>query len=243
MTKLRVGRVRAGWAAAVLAIAAWGSGAGAVSAQQQDEVLRPVPAAVTPPRAFAQSLERGWRSADGSPGGGYWQQWTSYDLDARLDPATALLDGTVRIRYANNAPAQLGSVWLHLHQNLHKEGSPRAAVEEVTGGVTLKRVVAQQGTPAEGPLGPAPAYRVEGTLMEVRLPQPLAQGDTLDLEIAWEVTLPQSGSGRMGHSEHEVYLVAYWFPKMAVFDNLRGWDAQPYLGNAEFYDGFGDYAA
>lgn len=205
--------------------------------------VRPIPAAVVPPRAFQQALERGWRSADGSPGAGYWQQWSTYDLDARLDPETARLEGSVVIRYANNAPARLGSVWLHLHQNLHAEGAPRSSVEEVTGGVELTRVVAQGDTLSEGPLGQGPAWRVEGTLMEVRLPEPLEQGDTLTLDLAWAVTLPQSGSGRMGYSEHEVYMVAYWFPKMAVFDNLRGWDAQPYLGNGEFYDGFGNYRA
>jgi hypothetical protein len=65
----------------------------------------------------------------------------------------------------------------------------------------------------------------------------------VSLEIEWGVTVPQNGSGRMGHSDREMYFMAYWFPKMAVFDDLRGWDADPYLGNAEFYDGFGDYEA
>lgn len=208
-----------------------------------DVVLRPVPAAVVPPPVHRRAVERGWRSEDGSPGHAYWQQFSSYALEGRLDPETGRLDGTVRIRYANNAPATLGSVWLHLHQNLHKEGVPRSAAEEVTGGVTLERVIAAGDTLAEGPLQAGPAYRVQGTLMELRPPEPVEQGDTLDLEIAWSVVLPQTGSGRMGYSNREMYFVAYWFPRMAVFDALRGWDAEPYLGNAEFHDGFGDYAA
>ena len=65
---------------------------------------------------------------------------------------------------------------------------------------------------------------------------------SLELGLAWEVTLPQNGAGRMGHSNREMYLVAYWFPKMALLDDLRVWNAQPYLGNAEFYDGFADYS-
>jgi hypothetical protein len=149
----------------------------------------------------------------------------------------------VRIRYANNAPATLGTVWLHLHQNLHKEGAPRSAPAEVTGGVTLGHVVAQGDTIVEGDVRSGASYRVQGTLMEVRPPEPLEQGDTLDLEIDWSVVLPQNGAGRMGHSDREMYFVAYWFPKIAVFDALRGWDAEPYLGNAEFYDGFADYEA
>jgi hypothetical protein len=209
----------------------------------REEVLRAVPAAVTPPPTYQGSVSRGWRTDDGRPTDAYWQQWTSYDIEASLDPATAQLEGTVRIRYANNAPARLGSVWLHLHQNLYSEGVPRNAVEEITGGVTLTRVVADGETLEEGDLAAGPAYQVQGTLMQLRPPETLEEGDTLRLEIDWEVTLPQNGSGRMGHSEHEVYMVAYWYPRMAVFDGMSGWDAQPYLGNAEFYDGFGDYTA
>jgi hypothetical protein len=183
-------------------------------------------------------MDRGWRSEDGSPGHSYWQQWASYDLEAELDPESGLLTGSARIRYANNAPATFRSLWLHLHQNLHKEGAPRNGPAEITGGVTLTRVMAG-GVELEEDAG----YEVEGTLMQIRLGAPVGEGDTVDVEIDWTVTLPQNGAGRMGHSDREMYFVAYWFPKLAVFDALRGWDAQPYLGGAEFYDAFADYTA
>jgi hypothetical protein len=77
--------------------------------------------------------------------------------------------------------------------------------------------------------------------MSLRPPSDLEVGDTLTLEIDWAVTLPQNGSGRMGNSQGEVFFVAYWFPKMAVFDDVRGWDAEPYMSGSEFYDDFGDY--
>ena len=188
---------------------------------QEVRIQRAIPAAVVPPAEYERALERSWRSEDGSPGPSYWQQGTSYALEARLDPETAKLEGTVRISYAHNAPITLGSVWLHLHQNLHKQGSPRSAVEEITGGVTLTSVIAAGEELEEGELNEGPAYEVEGTLMHLRPPAPLAQGDSLEIEISWEVTLPQNGSGRMGHSDHEMYLVAYWFPKMALVDDLR----------------------
>ena len=230
-------------AAAICFMVAGGSVGAQAELAAQDGETRAIPAAVTPPPAYRRAVERGWRSEDGSPGHAYWQQGSSYDLEARLDPETGALEGTARIRYANNAPATIGSVWLHLHQNLHKAGVPRNEAQEITGGVTLTRVVANGVEIEEGALAAGPAYRVDGTLMELRPGAPLEQGDTLHLEIGWEVTLPQSGAGRMGHSEREMYFVAYWFPKMAVFDNLRGWDAEPYLGGAEFYDGFADYTA
>ncbi|MEX2465361.1 MAG: M1 family metallopeptidase [Gemmatimonadota bacterium] len=256
MTKLMPGHARsrmiaAGASALLLAATMTGYAVPPLAAQQlpataqesEAIIVRAIPAAVVPPRVHRQAVERGWRSADGSPGHSYWQQFSTYDIEGRLDPETGRLEGSVRIRYANNAPATLGSVWLHLHQNLHKEGVPRTSPEEITGGVTLEHVVAQGDTLSEGTLPAGPAYRVQGTLMEIRPPEPLEQGDTLDLEIDWSVVLPQAGAGRMGHSDREVYFVAYWFPRMAVFDALRGWDAQPYLGNAEFHDGFGDYTA
>ena len=215
--------------------------AAAMVVQQDNSSLRPIPAPVVLPPFYERALARGWRSEDGSPGHSYWKQSASYDLDASLDPETGHLEGTARILYANNAPATLPSVFLYLLQNLHKEGSPRSNSEEITGGVTLTSVFADGEELNEGDLEAGPSYRVDGTLLELRPSLPVEEGDTLELEIGWEVTLPQNGSGRMGHSDHEMYFVAYWFPKIAVFDDLRLWDAEPYLGNAEFYDGFADY--
>ncbi|MDH3271965.1 MAG: M1 family metallopeptidase [Gemmatimonadota bacterium] len=204
-------------------------------------VPRAIPAPVVPPPEFDRSVDRGWRSRDGSPGHSYWQNEADYDIEARLDPETALLEGSVRILYSHEAPANLGSVWLHLHQNLHKAESPRYEGVEITGGVTIKSLSADGEALTERPLAEGPGYRIDGTLMEVRPSIQLEPGDTLQLDIEWEVTLPQNGSGRMGYSDREVYMVAYWFPKMAVFDNLAGWNPDPYLGNSEFYDSFGDY--
>lgn len=222
--------------------------AGALAAQQQpqngqqrERVVRAIPAAVTPPPGFQQAVERGWRSEDGSPGHSYWQNSADYDMTVRLDPETGVLQGTSTILYSHVAPANLGSVWLHLHQNLHKEGSPRYEPAEITGGVTIQRLTADGEELEEGSLQDGPGYEIEGTLMQVRPAIRLEPGDTLQLDIEWEVTLPQDGAGRMGYSDREVYFVAYWFPKMAVFDDLQAWNADQYLGNAEFYEEFGDY--
>lgn len=225
------------------AIVAVGLGGSARNAASQTTQHRAIPAPVTPPPEYQRALERGWRSEDGSPGHSYWQQWSSYDLTAKLDPETAKLEGTVTILYAHDAPANLPTVWLHLHQNIHREGSPRSEAQEITGGLTLTSVSADGEELQERPLAEGAGYRVDGTLMELRPTIRVEPGDTLELSISWETTLPQNGAGRMGYSEKEVYFVAYWFPKMAVFDNLNAWNAQPYLGGAEFYDDFSDYTA
>jgi len=226
---------------AILAVSAPADVVG--QAQSAARPRRPVPAPVVLPRFYQRSLDRGWRSLDGSPGHAYWQQGSSYELTAKLDPETSLLTGSVRILYAQNAPATLPAVWLQLSQNLHKEGSPRQETQEITGGVTLTSVLVDGEPLEEVELEDGPGYHVDGTLMQLRPGLPVEKGDTLELEIGFEFTVPQNGSGRMGHSDKEMYLIAYWFPKMAVFDDLRLWDAQPYLGNSEFYDGFANYSA
>lgn len=208
----------------------------------QERIVRPIPPGVVPPAVFTRAVERGWRSEDGAPGHAYWQQWTGYDISAELDPETAKLTGSMQILYHHDAPANLPSVFLHLHQNLHKEGSPRYDSQEITGGVEIVSLAADGEALEEKPADEGPGWEVDGTILQVRPTIRLEPGDTLQLDIDWEVTLPQRGAGRMGHSDNEVFFVAYWFPKMALFDNLRGWNAQPYLGNAEFHDDFADYS-
>lgn len=202
-----------------------------------------VPAPVTNPPFFEAAVQRRTRTRDGSPGPGYWTNWARYDLTALLDPATGRLQGEAEIRYLNRSPFPLRTLAVHLHQNLHKAGAARNSPQEVTGGVDLSRVSADGVLLEAGDPRAGAGYAVEGTVMTLRPAEPLAAGDSITLAFTWSVVLPQSGAGRMGHSDREVYFVAYWFPKMAVFDDLRGWDAEPYLSQAEFYDGFGDYRA
>ena len=201
---------------------------------------RPVPGPVIPPPFFRRALEQGTRSPDGRPGPGYWQVYSEYDIDARLDPASGLLSGRETILFHNRSPEELYTVSLFLHQNIHAEGVPRNRATEVTGGIRLQRVKAGglELLPAQSVSGAS--YRVNAGVMSVRLPEPVEAGASVELEIEWSFLVPQNGSGRMGHSEREMYFLAYWFPKVAVYDDLRGWDAETYKG-AEFYEGYGDY--
>ncbi len=94
-------------------------------AQQTITPRRPIPGPVVPPNFFRAALERGTRSPDGSPGPNYWQVYSEYDIDARLDPRSGLLAGTETIRFHNRSPSELRSISLFLHQNIHAEGAPR----------------------------------------------------------------------------------------------------------------------
>ena len=238
MSARRTGRGWGGTAAVVLgcALSCAGPQAAHLQAQPAPRVLRPVPGPVVPPPAYRRAVasER-TRSADGSPGPAYWRNHAAYTIRAALDPATARITGSETIRYENRSPDPLRLIALHLYMNIHRAGSVRNEAQEVTEGVRITRITVDGTELAERTL------RANGTVLNVRLPQDLSPGEAVTLTVDWEETFPQSSSGRVGHSEHEVYLVGYWFPKVAVFDDLGGWDAEQYLGTAEFYDDFGDY--
>jgi len=202
---------------------------------------RPIPERLVYPADFQQAIQRGTRTADGRPGPNYWQQWSEYDMDARVDPAAKRVEGTMRITYHNRAPQALPVVFLELTQNYHAEGAMRLEQAEVTGGTELTRVVAGGQTLSESDNLQQPAYAIDGTRMAIRLPQPIPTGGSGEIEIDFGYDIPQAGaSGRMGHQGENLVFLAYWHPRMAVLDDVVGWQIDPFLG-AEFYHGFGDY--
>jgi aminopeptidase N len=188
--------------------------------------------------AFTRAVRRGTRTRSGRPGPRYWQQSAHYELHARLDPATHRLDGRARITYRNRSPDTLHRVALHLRHNLFRGRRARRAGVPSTGGVRLDRV-AVNGTS----LSPndRPGYRVEGTVAWLSLPSPLPPGQSLSLAVEWRLRPPPApADGRQGR-DGTVYVLGYWYPQIAVYDDLDGWVAEPYTGQAEFYMGRADY--
>ena len=177
------------------------------------QVLRPVPGPVIAPPFYRAALTRGTRSADGRPGPGYWRNHALYDVSADLDPTTARITGSETIVYQNNSPDILDLLVLHLHMNLHKSEAVRNEPEEITEGMVLRSVTVD---------GASGSWTTRGTLLLVRPPSPIPSGGTTTIAIDWEEILPQSSSGRVGWSDREVYFVGYWYPRMAVYDDLRG---------------------
>ena len=186
-----------------------------------------------------------YRSADGRPGPAYWQQRNDYEIEVALDPATHTVTGTVRLTYTNNSPLALDHVWMHLEQNLFGLGSRgarrtppdsrwRGSFPE--GGYRLGGVTVD-GRPA--------AVTVDDTRMRIDLARPLAaEGGRLEVEVPYSFVVPEYGADRMGRLETErgvVYEIAQWYPRVAVYDDVNGWNTMPYLGQGEFYLGYGDF--
>jgi hypothetical protein len=216
-----------------------GVGPGADTASRPGE--RPIPYPLEAPPEFLQAVERGTRTPGGSPGPGYWQNWTDYDIRTRLDPASRRLVGSAMIRYHNRSPDTLQVLVLDLAQNVHAPGATRNEPAEVTGGVELGRVVLRGEALTEGGRS-GPRYMVQGTKLILVPARRVGPGETVEMEIDWSFAIPQAGAGgRMGYSRDNLLFLAYWYPQMAVYDDVIGWHPDDFLGLAEFYAGFGNY--
>ena len=204
----------------------------------QDAPRRPVPYPVMAPPSFERAVERGTRTTTGKPGPDYWTNTADYDIQATLSPGSKMLRGQETVRYRNRSPDTLDQVLVHLRQNLHREGTIRNRPQQVTGGVEVARV-SVDGQPLLENAGPA-GYAISGTVMAIRPPEPVPPGGEVELAFAWSFEVPEAGAPRMGQ-DGEVFFLGYWYPQIAVYDDLAGWVADPYMGNGEFYMGYGTY--
>jgi hypothetical protein len=199
---------------------------------------------------FTRAVDLGTRARTGSPGTSYWVQHARYTIDTRLDVVTSRVSGHERVVYLNNSPDTIRRIAVYLRQNVFAAGSPRREEAEITGGVTLGPVtVAGRGILPErrGVAVPTngashPGYTVDGTVMWLPLSSPLLPHDSTTLEFSWSYVPPQSPSdGREGREDHSIYFMGYWYPQVAVYDDVNGWVTDPYVLEAEFYMDPADY--
>jgi hypothetical protein len=189
------------------------------------------------PDAYRAALDAGTRSRSGEPGPRYWQQRMDYRIQTRLSPDESRVIGSETVTYHNQSPDTLTEIWLNLAQNVFAPGNPRNRPAPVTGGITLHRVEVQ-GRPVT--LGPRRGAESLATVVALPLGEPLAPGGSAILEIDWSFVVPE-GTFRMGRDGSEVFFLAQWYPQVAVYDDLRGWVRDPYMGDGEFYVDYGDF--
>jgi hypothetical protein len=190
------------------------------------------------------------RSAGGVPGPAYWQNRADYTIDARIDPASKTLAATETITYTNNSPDALDVLWIQLDQNIYRRDSRAAFTPRYhPPGMPKNLVFSTEGYQIEsvsvevGGHASVPATLVSDTRLQLRLATPLpAHGGTIRIHIAYHYTVPGAWGGRTAVTDSKngpIYEIAQWFPRMAVYDDLRGWDTLAYLGS-EFYLEYGD---
>lgn len=189
------------------------------------------------------------RAATGEPAPGYWQNRADYKINVSLNEATHQIAGEVVITYKNNSPLALPFLWLQLDQNLFSKesrGQKRMiagsrsrygdAKSNFEGGYKINAVLLNDK---------GVDYIITDTRMQLRLKKPmLPAGDEVKIKIVYSFTLPEVGADRSGiqkTAKGEIFAVAQWYPRMCVFDDVQGWNTDPYLGAGEFYLEYGDF--
>jgi hypothetical protein len=201
------------------------------------------------------------RTGSGAPGRNYWQQRADYVIRATLDTAARSVQGEERITYTNNSPDTLRYVWLQVEQNLFNSESrgfrvfgqdPRFGTKGAEVVVHLLKVgepatAATRAKPGARARAAVPArslpYTVNGTVMRVDLARPLPPTGKQQLELGWSFPFG-ANNNRMGVEDLDgstIYEVAQWYPRMVVYDDVRGWNTEQYLGQGEFYLEYGSF--
>ncbi len=200
------------------------------------------------------------RTASGAPGSEYWQQRADYQIEARLNDETQRLIGKETITYFNQSPDALHYVWVQLDQNIRsKNADAHIANESVMaqsmsgkrihditgnanyrGGFTIHSVTDTDKNPLP--------FFINKTMMRVELPVVLQPGKSYAFSIEWSYNINDrmTEGGRSGleyfpEDDNYLYAIAQWFPRMAVYNNVEGWQNKQFLGDGEFALTFGNY--
>lgn len=201
-------------------------------------------------KAFAE----GTRDFSGKPGPNYWQLETDFTIEATLDPVTQTITGTEKILVHNNSKDDLKNIALRLDHNIFRGDVPRGSsvpAEQTEGMIVTAIKVAGQSID----LNAAPAARnapaklsvigLKRTVAMITLAEPIKAGSKAEVEISWNTKLPGGTTGR-GHRmtqrfDSRLFQPTQWFPRLAKYDDLRGWETSQYMGPAEFFNNFGRF--
>jgi hypothetical protein len=202
------------------------------------------PAALFAP-GFYGDLHLATRTPNGAPSSAYWQNRADYTLSVRLDTTHNEMEGSASIRYTNNSPDSLHTLWLYLDQQTYRADARSNyftgyAPTGHTEGYELSSVKVQQGAAIADA-----EYSVTDTRLQIRLKQALpGKGGRLNLIIRYRYIVPGDFGNRTDWVETrngKIFEIAQWYPRMCVYDDRQGWNTLPFLGAGEFYDEYGDF--
>lgn len=200
-----------------------------------------------------------YRSASGVPGPKYWQQRADYDITAELDEAQRRLNGSETVTYYNNSPDPLTYIWLQLDENEHDPKSDNNSFDGSTMkdrmssreigrllgmeqgyGVNITKLTDASGKPL--------TYTINQTMMRIEMPQTLAPGAKFVFKLDWWYKIPNRMTlGGRGGYEHfaadgnDLYTMAQWYPRLAVYSDFQGWQNKQFTGRGEFALTFGNF--
>ncbi len=196
-----------------------------------------------------------YRTASGSPGKDYWQQRADYDIKVELDDINRKITGTETITYFNNSPDELPYLWIQLDQNLFEKNAARktAATGEIKNGIsaaTFKELTDPKEygykiTTVKDIKGNPLRHTINQTMMRIDLPTPVKSGGSVSFNIDWNYLITEyygrSGYEFFAKDGNANYFIAHWFPRMAVYNDVYGWQHKQFMGQGEFTLNFGNY--
>lgn len=206
-----------------------------------------------------RAFEAGTRDSTGAPGADYWQLEVDYVIDARLDPAMGTVTARETVEIKNNSPDSLSAIVLRLDQNVFASNAVRSRpLNDITEGSVVSSIALNgeaidltavpprrtRGGPPPGPPEMNYVFGLNTTSAMIALKDAIPPHTSATLDIEWSFTVPMAEGGRglrMGAWGDSLFQVAQWYPQVAKYDDLRGWDTEPYLGSSEFYNNFGRF--
>jgi hypothetical protein len=189
------------------------------------------------PRNIGEAYQKESRSRDGKPGRNYWQNTADYDVAAIYNPANLLLKGAETVHYTNNSPDTLFEIVFKLYPNIFKKGAERQMeipADDINEGMVIDGISVTNSAVL--------TYSIDGTNLKVAIP-PLLPRQNILFNVKYHYTLNKGRGVRTGQVEENAAFVAYFFPRIAVYDDIDGWNRNQYVGTQEFYNDFCNFKA
>lgn len=193
------------------------------------------------PKNIKNAYEKNTRDFSGKPGKNYFQNKSDYTIKADFNPGKGILKGKEWIEYFNNSPDSLGYIVIRLYHDIFKPGNLRdedLSEEYLTKGVELHSLVINN---IEYIGNDQIFSRRNGTNLFVALPAYILPGKSISVYASWETIIPEGHVHRFGNYGPSDWFIAYWYPQIAVYDDIEGWDELDYTGAYEFYNDFNNY--
>ena len=191
------------------------------------------------PLNIKPAYEKNTRSLDGKPGINYWQNRAQYDIKVNINPRTKILNGSEDITYFNNSPDSLSRLVVRLYHNISKPNAKRdfnLNENALTDGVKLNKIII-----AGSEYDLTKLNKDASTNLILPLSEKLAPKSQLKLSFDWEIHIPAVPTLRFGSYDSTSIFIAYWYPQIAVYDDIDGWDRMEYSGTMEMYNDFSDF--
>ncbi len=194
------------------------------------------------PLNIQKAYENKTRSLDGKPGQNYWQNSADYIINLDFNPETRLLKGNEKIKYFNNSPDTLKEIIIHLYPDFFKKGNARDKnidFSDESDGVIIEKIAINN---KETDISPqSKKMKIYHTWLKLKLDSPILPKSSLMLDISWKYTLNLGSHIRTGTVDSSSFFIAYFFPHVAVYDDIHGWNKYNYTGTTEFYNDFSNY--